>query len=113
MNNLLYDLKNKTLTSVVFILDYLQFQFDSEVLTFLEYPKILLQENKLSFDDIEYQHKMCKLIGSPIINVVFDDNDSFYLIFEDVKICSSLKEEDYTSPEMMIYDNGKGKIISI
>ncbi len=38
--NQLETLKDEKVSAIVFILDYLQIQFDGEIITFLMYPKV-------------------------------------------------------------------------
>lgn len=104
-------LKNKSLSAVIFILDYLQIQFDSAVITFLIYPKVEMGNKHFSFGESEYRNKICELIGETISDVIFSQDNLFCLDFGEGKIYCSIAPEDYISPEMVIVDDGNGNTI--
>jgi hypothetical protein len=105
------NLKNKKLSAVVFVLDYLQLQFDEAILTFREFPKVESGNRIISSEYIEYRNKICSLIGKEVSAVEYVEDDFFRLLFDDAKICCSINPQDYTSPEMIIFDDGNGKTI--
>lgn len=113
MNNSLLDLKGKSISAIVFVLDYLQIQFDGSILTFLDYPKVEVSNNIFSFGESEYRNKICEFIGKSVSAVHYVENDIFSLSFDSAKIYCSINPEDYTSPEMIIFDDGKGNTIVI
>lgn len=111
--NSLLNLKGKRISAIVFVLDYLQIQFDDSILSFLVYPKIQINNETFSFGESEYRNKICEFIGNDVSTVKYIEDDLFCLSFNDAKIYCLLNPENYTLPEMIIYDDGQGSIIVI
>lgn len=106
-------LNEKKLSGIVFVLDYLQIQFDSLVVTFMEYPKVKVNTSDYSFGASEYRNKICEFIGKTVSSTFYREDDLFSLDFGEGQIFCSLAPEDYTSPEMVIVDDGNGNIIAV
>lgn len=111
--NPLETLRGRKISAIVFVLDYLQVQFDDSILTFLTYPEVEVNKIIFSFGQSEYRNKICEFIEKYVSAVNYVEDDIFCLSFDSAKIYCSIKPENYTSPEMIIFDNGKGNTIVI
>jgi hypothetical protein len=111
-NNPLENLKYKQITAIVFVLDYLQIQFDSAVLTFLEYPKVEINDVVFSFGEVEYRNRLCDLIGVTISDFSYIEDEQFGLLLKDSKIYCSLNPLEYNAPEKVIFNDGNKNIVA-
>ena len=111
--NPLLNLIDKKLSAVVFVLDYLQIQFDGFILTFLDYPKVEVDKSIYSFGENGYRNKICEFIGKSVSAVNYVEDEIFSLSFDSGKIYCSINPESYRSPEMIIFDDGNGNTIVI
>lgn len=87
--------------AVVFVLDYLQIQFDNSVATFLEFPKAVVQDRIHSYGETNYRNILCDFIGSAVSSIDYRKDESFVLTFDKGSIFISLAPEEYSSPEMV------------
>lgn len=104
-------LKGNKLSAIVFILDYLQIQFDTAVVTFLTYPKVELEGKNYSFGESEYRNTICAFIGKAVASVIYRENELFSLNFDQGRLYCSIAPEDYVLSEMVIVDTDSGEKI--
>lgn len=103
-SNELEVLRGTRLNAIVFVLDYLQIQFETGLATFLEYPNVTLRENTYAFGDDGYRNVLCEFISDIVSSVDYKQDTSFCLNFEKGKIHISLAPERYNLPEMVVID---------
>lgn len=70
------------LSSVVFVQDYLQLDFDGSRLTYNIWPCVERQGKASRFGDSGYRDELCALIGKRLVSVR-DANETLDLEFED------------------------------
>lgn len=86
------------LSAVVFVMDYLQLQFDGYLLSVMT-PLIVSDENSYSLEDSGYRDALCQRIAQKVKNTVLTE-DCFCIGFEDnANFHISLREEDYVGAE--------------
>lgn len=104
-------LKGKKLSAIVFVQDYLQIQFDGDVITFSVYPKVDIDNETFSFGENEYRNKICEFIGNIVVDIIYIEDEIFCLLFNGRKIYSSLNPNDYILPEMIVYAESNGSTV--
>jgi hypothetical protein len=70
-------------TSAIFILDYLQIEFDEGKFTLCLWPKVQRNGKFLSYGDHGYRDALCDLIGQNVINVEEFVDAGIVVIFDD------------------------------
>ena len=92
-------IEGKELTAVEFVLDYLQLRFDEPLLTFYEWPTLLLPDFSLANGEPEYRNGLCAQIGEQVEVALFEEDNSLTLkLANGTVIALSLREEDLTAP---------------
>ena len=97
-------LQGTRLTAIVFVMDYLQIQFDAGVATFLQFPDVTVREKTHVYGDPDYRNVLCEFISAVVSSVNYEQDISFCLNFEKGNIQISLAPERYTTPEMVVID---------
>jgi hypothetical protein len=96
---------NREVSAVVFVMDYLQIQFDAAVMTFHVFPRISVDGDKYEKNDKCYRNKLCELIGRRLIRSVGDDNVT-ELDFESGLTLTVIRSDiDNDMPELMSFDD--------
>lgn len=107
--NPLSGLKNEQLSSVIFVQDYLQLDFDGQRLTCYIWPQIFVAEDKYEFGESEYRNKLCGLISKVIKEVTVKDSISLEFVFADnSKIFLPLDYEDKKVKEIATFKDSDG-----
>ena len=100
----------RELSAVVFVRDYVQFEFDGVGLTALNLPVIKVGEKTLSFGQPGYRDTLCERIGQAVRSACVEENEGILIDFEDGSTLSiSLRSDDYSGPEAAIFHNGPGE----
>ncbi len=93
-------IEGRELTAVEFVLDYLQLRFDEPLLTFYEWPTLLLTDFSLAHGEPEYRNGLCAQIGEQVEEALFEEGNSLTLkLANGVVIALSLREEDLSTPQ--------------
>lgn len=106
--NLLFSIIDKHLSAVVFVQDYIQLQFDGNIMTILNFPTVKLENNHFEFGDVEYRNKICEQINKRITDICVEEG-SVDLHFNDHSIVGVLLDyEKSATPEIIIFQNENG-----
>ena len=106
-------LRQVRLDGIVFVLDYLQIQFDTVLATFLKYPDVTVRDQTYEYGDQDYRNALCEFISEVVSTVDYEEDVSFCLNFDNGKIHISLEPDQYTSPEIVVIDVAGEKSIVI
>ena len=100
------------LSAVVFVQDYLQFQFDSATVTINIFPTVKIGETSYFSGDAEYRNQLCSLIGE-VVQAVYDEDDSFLTIkmINNSQITISRELNVMNLPELVVFESQKGAIV--
>ena len=86
------------LSAIVFVMDYLQLQFDDYLLSIMT-PLTVSDENYYSLGDSGYRDALCRRIAQKVTSTVLAE-DYLDIIFADhAGFRISLKDEDYAGAE--------------
>lgn len=109
MRSSLSGIINVPLTSVAFVMDYVQLLFDYLVFTAYTLLQVLTPEQTLSPSQAGYADALRALIGHAPISVDIRFGDRLAIIFDNhTSISVSLNDVDYTGPEAVMFQNGSG-----
>lgn len=75
------ELIGEQLSSVTFVQDYLQLDFDGFVISFYDWPFINISNEKYTFQEESYRNKLCSFISEIVLDVIFEDDLIFRIIF--------------------------------
>ncbi len=81
-NNPYTDIEEKKVDLIVFVQDYLQIQFEGIRLNFFTWPNLLIENEKVVFQDIAYRDTLCALIGKKVQKTNFKNLEYFEIVFE-------------------------------
>jgi hypothetical protein len=99
-DNPLAILVGRQLSAVVFVQDYVQFQFDGPVLTAITSPRVSLAGDEWSVRLAGYRDALCRLIGRKVQATSLAEGRELRIDLDDRGTLSvSLKPEDACGPE--------------
>ncbi|AIZ64219.1 hypothetical protein PK28_11945 [Hymenobacter sp. DG25B] len=79
----LNELAGEKLSSVVFVMDYLQLDFDGNRYTMYIWPEVIIEEKVFHFSGEQYRNKLCALITQVVKHVVYKERQSLEIHFVD------------------------------
>jgi hypothetical protein len=74
-------LVGEKLSSVTFVLDYLQVDFDGNQFTFYIWPTVFVDGEKYEFGEMFYRDKLCSLIAKVVVSATYVENDTLEINF--------------------------------
>jgi hypothetical protein len=105
--SILKQLEHRELSSVVFVRDYWQLDFDGPGLTILNNPKVKIDDlTWIQHNDKEFCYFLVQCIGKNVEEIYFEEKSFFQIRFQNnFLFFVSLKPEDYlfNSPEALMY----------
>jgi hypothetical protein len=105
MKNPFIILIGEQLSSVIFVQDYLQLDFDGKRITCNEWPTVNLLKESFDIADKEYRNVLCTLIAKKVSDTRLIDNEKLEINFEfEGQIIFDLKQAKgeviyFTTPE--------------
>jgi hypothetical protein len=69
------------LSSVVFVMDYLQLDFDGNRFTFNIWPIVTVDNKQYKYGDSNYRDKLCLLIAKNVTRVTLQENKELVIEF--------------------------------
>ena len=105
MENPFIVLKDQQLSSVIFVQDYLQLDFDGYTVTCYDWPIVILLDGKFVINDKEYRNALCSLIAKKVSDTSFIEDEMFVINFqggEEIQINLKNANEEviyFTTPE--------------
>ena len=107
-NQLMTRLIGEMLSSVTFVMDYIQLGFGGPVLNVITLPAVLVAGKRFTFGDAGFRDALCNQIGRTVRAAFLKEGESAHIVFDDgAQISVSLRPEDYRSAEALIYYNGR------
>ncbi|MVN23468.1 hypothetical protein [Mucilaginibacter arboris] len=100
MEDFLNILIEEKLSSVTFVMDYLQVDFDGNGFTFYIWPVVTVENIEYKFGDSYYRDKLCSLIAQIVKSVSYVDNKEIVIHFDNEnKLFLSL---DPNNPDIIV-----------
>jgi hypothetical protein len=108
--DILKKLLHRELSSVVFVRDYWQLDFDGPGLTIINNPKIKIDDQTwIQYNDKEFCYFLVQCIGNIVEEIYFEEKLFFQIRFQNgFLLFVSLKPEDYlynSAEALMYHDN--------
>ena len=101
------------LSSVIFVMDYLQIDFDGNRFTFNVWPKIMVQGTLTEFGSFEYRNILCSLIGSKISQVELIEYVHLRLTFtnkDTITVSLDPTNQEIICPEIINFSDTKNNL---
>lgn len=95
------------LSSVEFVMDYVQLRFNGPTLTAVTHPVVEVHGRVYSWGECGFRDALCERIAKRVTSALVKPGDLLRIEFADssaVKI--SLRDEDYVGAEAVIFDSG-------
>lgn len=77
------ELIGQQLSSVIFVQDYLQLDFDGDRMTMYVWPTLRTQDGHRSFGEVEYRNELCSFIAKKVSAVELQEQVCLILNFRD------------------------------
>ena len=108
------EIVGRELSSVTFVQDYLQLDFDGAVLTLFVWPDIFREEGSYAFGEPGYRDMLCGEIGEEVSETTLEPGEAIEVQFEDgVILRASLREEDIEVTEAGHFRSGVGEALIV
>jgi hypothetical protein len=91
-------LRANPLTSVVFVMDYLQLVFDESRFNLTRWPRVVHGDKTLKLNDPGYRDAICNLIGQRVSKAYFSNNNKTFAVEFDNRTLIEMPLDDFTSP---------------
>jgi hypothetical protein len=99
-----------SLSSVTFVADYVQFDFNGPGLTAFTLPTFSSGPNRLAWGEPGYRDALCEQIDRRVENVTIDDHQVSIRFEGNREISISLLDKDYVGPEALTFSFDKEKV---
>jgi hypothetical protein len=107
-------LVGEQLSSVTFVQDYWQFDFDGQGFTALTRVEVQANGLKVMDGDDQFRNVLCGQISKIVRRVNLSQREALTITFEDQSSISiSLRWDDYRGPEAVHFRDGKGAVIVV
>ena len=90
-----FDLEGKTISTVAFVRDYVEFYFDGPVLRSISNPRIIVKNVEYRFPEQGSRDALCLVIGSRVSTVELREHDA--LVFATSNGCQVMIPLDVAS----------------
>ena len=107
-------LVGEKLSSVTFVMDYVQLGFDGTCLTAYIGPVVTFRGKVFAWGEPGFRDIICERIGAIVRQAEVVENDAIRMSLSDGGVISiSLKPEDYVGPEAAVLTDIRGKSLVI
>lgn len=108
------ELVGRELSSVAFVQDYLQLDFDGAVLTLFIWPDVFREEGSYAFGEPGYRDMLCGELTEEVAEATLEPGEAIEVQFEDGVIFRvSLREEDIDVTEAGQFRSGAGEALVV
>lgn len=100
------------LSSVTFVMDYLQIDFDGNRFTFNIWPLITVDNVGYKFGDALYRDMLCSLIARIVSKVTLVENEKIVIEFgskDNLYLLLDANEKEIINPEIAHFTDAKGR----
>ena len=92
---------------------YPSLQFDGPSISVMTPVMVICNQSMAVTGDEQFKNRLCAQIGKVVANVQLSEEESLNLIFDDSsRVSISLKPDDYTGPETVVF-HGHGNTIVV
>jgi hypothetical protein len=102
-------ISGEKLSSITFVLDYWQFDFDGHSFTIMTAIEVVSGGVKISDSEVGFRDLFCEQIGKIAVSAIFQ-NELLVIAFADgSEIRCFARPDDYTGPEALIFKSYKSE----
>jgi len=104
--------KGEKLSSVTFVMDYLQLDFDGNQFTLNIWPTVKVDNVHYKYGEQFYRDKLCSLIAKIIISITYSELQLLKLDFENgdsIQISLDLNNSGIMTPEIGVFTTADEK----
>lgn len=98
----------KSVTSIVFVQDYMQVVINEAMLTLYAMPRASVGGRVLLPHDAGYYDVLCSLIGKTISRSLVSDDVISFAFDNETTLSIDLKDPELKGPEVLAYTDGRG-----
>ena len=101
-------LKGEKLSSVTFVMDYLQLEFDGNRFTLNVWPVVKVKNVNYKYEEQLYRDNLCSLIEKVVSALTYREAEILILDFENgdsIAISLDRNNPDLNSPEIGVFTN--------
>jgi hypothetical protein len=80
---ILKTLAGEKLSSITFVMDYLQMDFDGNGFNMYIWPEVIVDDEVYKFGENEYQNKLCSFITKQVKEIEYEDEVRLGIVFQD------------------------------
>ena len=111
-SNPLLEIVGTELSAVVFVRDYLQFQFDGPSMSAMTPVTVTTAKGSVTSGDDQFRNRLCEQIGKKVSQVAIRESEALNIAFTDGSlVLVSLKNEDYGGPEAVVFQGRGGSCV--
>jgi hypothetical protein len=110
--NFLDILLGEKLSTVAFVMDYLQIDFDGNGFNLDVWPVVTINGHEYRHADTDYRNKLCSLIAKVVRQVEVVENEQLTIWFENgdqLAVSLDLNNPELVTPEIAVFTDTKGK----
>lgn len=103
-NDSLRSLVGEKLSSVTFVLDYWQLDFDGQGFNVMSKIEVHDSLGSINSNEKGFRDRLCDHIGKIVDHAVFKPNEEVLIFFSDASIIAlSVRPDDYVGPEALMF----------
>jgi hypothetical protein len=102
------------LSSITFVMDYLQIDFDGNCFTFNIWPIITVDGIEYKFGEPHHRNKLCSLIAKIVSEVILVDKEKFVINFDynnNIYLSLDPNNPSITIPEIAHFTDTNGNCV--
>jgi hypothetical protein len=104
LDNSLQVLVGEKLSSVTFVLDYWQLDFDGSGFNVMSKITVKGPDWAVSSGEAGFRDRLCGQIAKIVLHAEFKEKDGVFIAFEDkTSVFLSTQDEDYQGPEALLF----------
>jgi hypothetical protein len=104
-------LAGESLSSVTFVMDYVQLDFCGAIITSFTYPTVEESGEEYGVSKLGYRDALCRRIGIGVTSATLRESDAITIEFADSsKIVIHLTDNDFSGPEYANYRSSSGAL---
>jgi len=106
-SSMLNELEGSQLSSVEFVMDYVQLRFDGPTLTVYNQPAVRTEHETIKWGDVRFRNALCGLIAHIVSSTDVRRREAAEIVFDNGSVfIVPLGWNDFRGPEALTFDAG-------
>ena len=99
----------RQLSSIIFVQNYLQVDFDGDKFTVYIFPQVIVNNEVFNIQKVGYRDALCTLIASIVSDIILEVKSTLTIVFENGnRLVFNIDPEDAYEYEKLIFSLSKG-----